>query len=126
MICKDQRKGRACQDRTVPGEVTLLSVQACGHWYMTRTTEEDLVSAKVRELQVEVVVEHTVLWLNVTVVDATLVQVHDGQQDLCEVVTGQGLREGKGSSCSLIGPCDEEVEQVCSAAEFKGDVADVG
>ena len=93
---------------------------------MTRTAEEDLVSAKVRELQVEVGVQHTVLWLNVTVVDATLVQVHDGQQDLCEVVTGQGLREGKGSACSLIRPCDEEVEQVCSTAEFEGDVADVG
>lgn len=101
-------------------------MQVCGRWYTTSTTEEDLVSAKVRELQVEVAVQHTVLWLNVTVVDATLMQVHDGQQDLCEVVTSQRLREGEGSSCFLIGPCDEEVEQVCSAAEFKGDVANVG
>ena len=49
----------------------------------------DLVSAKVSELEVEVEVQHAVLWLDVAVVHAALMEVHHGQQDLGEVVTGQ-------------------------------------
>ena len=56
----------------------------------------DFVGAEVGELEVEVLVQDAVLGLDVTVEDASLVQVHCGQQRLSEVVTRQRLRERHG------------------------------
>lgn len=60
-------------------------------WVNTTQGGPCLVGAKVSELEVKVAVQHTVLRLDVAVVDTAFVEVYDSQQNLCEVVAGQWL-----------------------------------
>lgn len=97
-----------------------------------------LVGAKVCQLEVEVVVQHTVLGLDVSVKHAPFMEIHDGEQGLREVVASQGFWKiadtaarlgvkyqltvtpsitpwegGGGADCEIIKPCSHEIRTRC-------------
>jgi hypothetical protein len=82
---------------------------------------QDLVCSKISEFEVKMFVQNTILRFYVPVKDASFVEVHYSQQNLCEVMSRQRLWKITHRFNPLKRSGDEKVEEIGSATVLEHD-----